>query len=175
MQYKISIISLIILGIIYIISRYVYFNPTNSEIKGYYLVYKPITYVKNDLVLVCIRDPQSIEVLYKFKLPRTKKEKCELPFLLKKVAAKFGDKIEITNMGIKINDVLLANTEALRQVRGISLNRLTIGTKYILNKNEYFLLGEGSNSYDSRYFGVVKKDDLRYKAILLWQRDRTIF
>jgi type IV secretory pathway protease TraF len=55
------------------------------------------------------------------------------------------------------------------------LNRLTIGTKYILNKNEYFLLGEGSNSYDSRYFGVVKNDDLRYKAILLWQRERTIF
>jgi type IV secretory pathway protease TraF len=131
-------------------------------------VYKSDTFNKNDLVLVCIRDRESIKILHKFGLPYTTSKTCQLPFLLKKIAAKSGDIVQISNSGIVVNNKLVPNTVAVIKYKNIYLNPLSIGAKYILGKHDYFLLGLGNNSYDSRYFGVVHAADLSYKAILFW-------
>ncbi|MGL5903778.1 MAG: S26 family signal peptidase [Cetobacterium sp.] len=36
-----------------------------------------------------------------------------------------------------------------------------------LKNDEVFLLGRGENSYDSRYFGAVKKEEILKKTILI--------
>lgn len=171
----ISISSLLILCGIYIVSRYIYFNPTSSESRGYYFVYKPHTFEINDLVLVCVRDMRSINVLHQFGLPYTADKGCHLPFLLKKIVAKNSDTIEIGDRGVIINNILQPNTMAIKRYKNIWLNPLSEGIKYKLGKNDCFLLGQGNNSYDSRYFGVVNTADLQYKAILFWPRNRLIW
>jgi type IV secretory pathway protease TraF len=110
----ISILSLSILCGIYIVSKYVYFNPTNSEIRGYYFVYKPRKFEINDLVLVCVRDIRSVGILHQFGLPYTTDGDCPLPYLLKKIAAKDGDIMEISDRGIIINNRLQPNTMAIK-------------------------------------------------------------
>lgn len=34
----------------------------------------------------------------------------------------------------------------------------------ILNKDEFFVMGESDNSFDSRYFGKIKKEEILYKV-----------
>ncbi|HLX53103.1 MAG TPA: S26 family signal peptidase [Aquella sp.] len=147
-------------------NKYIYFNPTNSEIRGYYFVYKPQTFEINDLVLVCVRDTRSVNVLHQFGLPYTANGVCQLPFLLKKIVAKNGDIVEISDRGVIINNRLQPNTLAIKHYKNIWLNPLPVGGKYKLDRNEYFLLGRGNNSYDSRYFGIITAVDLQYKAVL---------
>ncbi len=127
------------------------------------------------MVLVCVRDKVSIHILNRFGLPYIANEACHLPFLLKKIVAKHDDTITVINKGIIINNYLYPNTLAMSRYKSISLNPLSVGTKYKLGKNEYFLLGRGSNSYDSRYFGLVRAADLQYKAILFWRQNNSIF
>lgn len=170
----ISFLSLLALCGIYMMSRYIYFNPTSSEIRGYYFVYRPHIFDINDLVLVCISDTKSIEVLHQFGLPYISGE-CQLPFLLKKIAAKNSDMVMVAYEGIIINNHLQLNTKAITKYKNIYLNPLAVGTKYKLGKDDYFLLGRGNNSYDSRYFGVVKGQGLQYKAILFWPRNKPIW
>jgi conjugative transfer signal peptidase TraF len=175
MNRVISILSLFILSAMYMISQYIYFNPTNSEIKGYYWVYQPKVYKVNDLVLVCIRDIKSIELLHQLGLPYIETQECNIPFLLKKIVAIEGDIFAVDVTGIRINNFLYPNTQAITKYQNTQLNPLAIGTKYQLESGEYFLLGQGSNSYDSRYFGVIHRSDLRYRAILIWQRNKLIW
>jgi len=117
----------------------------------------------------------SINILHQFGLPYTADGDCHLPSLLKKIAAKNGDTVEIGDKGIMINSHLQPNTMAIKHYKTIWLNPLPAGTRYKLGKSDYFLLGQGNNSYDSRYFGVVTTADLQYKAILLWPRNRPIW
>lgn len=175
MNRAISILSLCILGAIYMFGCRIYFNPTSSEAKGYYWVYKSSAYKIGDMAVFCIRDKESIKILHQFGLPYIENAKCNFSFLLKKIVAKEGDIIFVSDKGIKINNQLYPNTRAISKYKNIHLNALVIGSKYKLGKYEYFLLGKGNNSYDSRYFGIVKEVDLQYKAILLWQRDLRIW
>ncbi|MCC2624515.1 MAG: Peptidase [Burkholderiales bacterium] len=171
----ISFASLLILAGIYFINEHIYFNPSTSEQRGYYFVYKPHVFNRADLVLSCIRDVRSISILHKFGLPYMSSGGCALPFLLKKIAAIDGDMVVVGRGGIFINNVLLTNTTVFRKYQNIQLNPLHIGTTYKLGKDEYFLLGNGKNSYDSRYFGVVKNTDLQYRAILFIPHDQPIW
>lgn len=175
MHHKISYLSLLILGGMSITSQYVYFNPTVSVARGYYFVYKAIKYNTNDLVLVCILDERSINILHQLGLPYMANEGCKLPFLLKRIAAKSGDIVVVGAKGIKINNLLQPNTVAIRRYHNIDLNKLVPNTKYRLAKGDYFLLGNTSNSYDSRYFGVVTESAIYYKALLLWARNTPIW
>jgi type IV secretory pathway protease TraF len=165
----IGIASLLALFGIYFINVHIYFNPSNSEQMGYYFVYKPRVFNKNDLVLVCVRDRESINILHKFGLPCTASTTCQLPFLLKRIAAKNGDTVVVSNKGVIINNLLQANTSAFKRYKNIWLNPLPVGAIYKLGPDDYFLLGKGGNSYDSRYFGVVANTDLQYRAILFYK------
>lgn len=169
MRHKFSVAGVFLLMGLYIISRYIYFNPTPSETIGYYFVYHPLNYNVGDLVLVCVKDRNSMFILYELGLPYSDENGCKLPLLLKRIAAQSRDTIEITSRGILINEKLKPHTKAIYEYENLILNGLPIGTHYQLTSEQYFLLGQGDRSYDSRYFGIVPVDALRYKAILIWR------
>lgn len=85
--------------------------------------------------------------------------------LMKKVVGVEGDifTVEKTPAGLtlyKNQNIILGNVATkdskYRELEHISYLKL--------EKDEYFLVGESFNSYDSRYFGSVKKDEILYKA-----------
>ena len=87
--------------------------------------------------------------------------------LLKRVIAHSGDEIKFTANGVVVNDKLFANSRAVAKVKGVLLNPLPIGYQHKLKTDEYFMLGETPNSFDSRYFGVVNRKFIMNKAQLI--------
>ncbi len=76
--------------------------------------------------------------------------------IVKRVAAKSGDKISIKDGRLYINDMLKENYDCK-----------TENTEYILSNGEYFVLGDNSyKSTDSRAFGAVKKEDIKGLVVL---------
>ena len=75
--------------------------------------------------------------------------------VLKKIAASEGDVVEIKNYDIYING---EKTGKVIKLKGLTEN--LPDSKKILSKDEYFLMGETPDSFDSRYFGTVKKKDI---------------
>lgn len=84
---------------------------------------------------------------------------------LRRIIAKEGDKIDITEEGLVINGYLQQEreiyTETLPYVEGITFP-LTVG------KNEYFVLGDNRpNVKDSRVYGVVKQQEMKGVVITI--------
>ena len=86
--------------------------------------------------------------------------------LVKRIIALPGEKIKIsvTHVGdnsvskIYINGQLLEENYGYEPIKnaGIAANEITLG------EDEYFVLGDNRNiSSDSRYFGVIKKSDIK--------------
>ena len=76
--------------------------------------------------------------------------------IVKRIAAKSGDKISIKDGSLYINDVLKENYDCTGD-----------NTEYILPDGEYFVLGDNpSRSTDSRFFGAVKKEDIKGLVVL---------
>lgn len=84
---------------------------------------------------------------------------------IRRVVAKSGDSVEITEDGLKINGYLQQETEiyteTLPYTEGIAFP-ITLG------ENEYFVLGDNrSNAKDSRIYGAVKKEEIKGTVITL--------
>lgn len=75
--------------------------------------------------------------------------------VLKKIAASEGDVVEIKNYDIYIN-----GEKSGRVIKLKGLNENLPNMRKTLSKDEYFLMGETPDSFDSRYFGTVKKKDI---------------
>lgn len=76
--------------------------------------------------------------------------------IVKRIAAKSGDKISIRNGSLYINDVLKENYDCTGD-----------NAEYILTDGEYFVLGDNpSKSTDSRFFGSVEKDNIKGVVVL---------
>lgn len=85
---------------------------------------------------------------------------AEIPSLdisvLKRVIAKAEDKVEVKNSNIYVNGKLLYSNLVSDYTDSLT----------ILEKNEYYLLGDNINdSYDSRFYGPVKKENISYKYL----------
>lgn len=85
--------------------------------------------------------------------------------LMKKVVGVEGDifTVKKTPLGLVLykNEETILGGVATRDSKYRELNHIS----YLkLEKDEYFLVGESFNSYDSRYFGSVKKEEILYKA-----------
>lgn len=84
---------------------------------------------------------------------------------LRRIIAKEGDKIDITEEGLVINGYLQQEREIYTKtspyVEGINFP-LTVG------KNEYFVLGDNRpNAKDSRIYGVIKQQELKGVVITI--------
>lgn len=160
---------------LYVLMARITFNPSISEAPGYYFSYKVENYTTGDIVLVCLDKERYIRVLRRFKVPFSYSS-CHMqpPYLLKTIVASSEDVIEINRKGVRINGVLQKNSGSLNNYKGINLYPLKKG-RFKLQINQFFVLGNTPHSYDSRYFGVISKEQIISKAYLIWRRTRPIW
>ncbi|VWL84934.1 signal peptidase I [Oceanivirga miroungae] len=127
-------------------------NVSNSVPVGiYYIINFDKEYKLEDYVV--LKEPKE----YKKYEPDNLKELLSL----KKIKGVKGDIIEIKNSKVYINNKLINNI-----IYDIPVK---IKGKYTLKDNEYFVLGENDTSLDSRYYGVINKKDIVYKAKSVWK------
>lgn len=153
----------------YGISSSIYKNVTRSEPLGYYFAYKSLSYSIGDLVLLCIDDIRYIDIMYKLGIERADNE-CSggTSYLLKRIIAIPGDTVTISDNGINVDGICYPHSKFKLSYNGIKL--LPQKKQQIRLKNEeFFVLGEGNTSFDSRYFGIVKGNQIAKKAILIFR------
>lgn len=161
--------------VLYVLMVRVTFNPSISEPQGYYFSYKAENYKIGDIVLICLDKDRYIRVLRRFKVPFSYSScKMQPPYLLKTIVASGGDAVEINKKGVSINGVLQKNSSSLNNYKGINLYPLK-KRRFKLQTNQFFVLGNTPHSYDSRYFGVINKEQIISRAHLIWQRTRPIW
>lgn len=143
-------------------------NISISEPIGYYVkLPRPNKIQRGQKYLICVNNNRYIHILKRLGLPSSSGECAgNLPYLIKQVVGISGDVIEITASGVLINNKLQPNSKSFTFARGINLYPLPIGYKTILHKDEYFVLGITPHSVDSRYFGIVKRNQI-YKQVFL--------
>jgi conjugative transfer signal peptidase TraF len=84
--------------------------------------------------------------------------------LLKPVAAKAGDLVELSWHGISVNGVLLANTEPLsKDTKGRPLEPWHFGRFLVAPGTVWVASSYHSRSFDSRYFGPVDTTAIRHR------------
>jgi conjugative transfer signal peptidase TraF len=135
------------------------YNPSESAPRGWYALVPTSHAASGELVLVHL--PKSVA--------RLADERGYLPMhvpILKRVGAQSGDEVCATRRGVFIAGTLVA--QALKDdSRGRPLPRWNACRK--LNAQELFLLSTYSPfSFDSRYFGPVKRVGVIGRAIPLW-------
>lgn len=78
--------------------------------------------------------------------------------IIKRIIGLPGDKIKIRNNKIYVNNKIIEDKYAYGQTS--DYDEITLG------EDEYFVLGDNRLiSKDSRYFGAIKKDDIKGKVI----------
>ena len=87
---------------------------------------------------------------------------------VRRIIAKQGDEVDITEEGLKINGYLQQEkniySETLPYVEGITF-------PVILEEGEYFVLGdERNNAKDSRIYGVIKQEEIQGIVMTLLRR-----
>jgi conjugative transfer signal peptidase TraF len=84
--------------------------------------------------------------------------------LLKPVAAKAGDLVELSSSGISVNGVLLANTAPLpKDTKGRPLEPWHFGSLPVAPGTVWVASSYHSRSFDSRYFGPVDTTAIRHR------------
>jgi conjugative transfer signal peptidase TraF len=86
-------------------------------------------------------------------------------YLMKPVVAKQGDIVEVSAAGLCINGKYFGPVSQYDS-QGLSLPRLY--KKYVLGPGEYFVATRYRNSFDSRYFGKIRRSDIKWVARPLW-------
>lgn len=146
-------------------------NISISEPIGYYFKLPIVGTIKRgNKYLICVTGTKYINALKQLGLPNMLNQ-CphNSPYLIKQVAGIPGDVIEITVSGVLINNQLQPNSQAFTSAHGIKLYPLPVGHKTILRRNEYFMLGITPHSVDSRYFGVVNRNQFYKQTILIFK------
>lgn len=172
LKFKVIFISLCVLfTMVWILDNALTENISISEPLGHYLKL-PISgkIRRGNRYLICIPNDNYIGILKRLGLPDTFGQcQFDTPYLIKQVVGIPNDKIEITKYGVLVNNKLQPNSFSFKSARGINLNPLPIGYKTILAKDEYFMLGITPHSVDSRYFGIVKKNQIYKQVILIFK------
>ena len=89
--------------------------------------------------------------------------------LLKPIVAVSGDRVEVTNNGIRVNGKLIANSAAhLKDHGGRALKPWPNG-QYIVPAGSLWLVSDFNGwSFDSRYFGPIRCSLVRHRLRPLW-------
>ena len=81
--------------------------------------------------------------------------------LVKRVIGVEGDKVEIKDGGLYLNDELIEHEYYIFSNEDDGL--------YLVGSNQYFVLGDNIKvSEDSRYFGLIDKKDIKGQVILIF-------
>lgn len=132
-------------------------NTSESIPKGLYKVNGSIIN-KGNLILFCL-DNDKAELAVKRGYLQTGKCENGISPVGKKVIAKRGDHVKIDENGIEINGILIRNSKpknADDKNRMLTYSKIDI----CLLEGEYIVSSEYEDSYDSRYFGIIRKDQV---------------
>jgi conjugative transfer signal peptidase TraF len=89
--------------------------------------------------------------------------------LLKPVAAVSGDRVEVTNNGIRVNGKYIANSAAhVKDHRGRPLKPWPAGEYIVPTGGVWVISGFNGWSFDSRYFGPIPSSLVRHRLRPLW-------
>ncbi len=154
---KLMIIGVTFFSIVFCIKRIMY-NVTDSMTKGIYVKKIISDYRKGDIVIF-LMDKKYL----KFVESSLRKNKTEKLYLLKRIVAVEGDTIETRKDGI-----VLINGEKKGKIFKIKgLTDKIEDKRYVLKKNEYYVMGDTETSFDSRYLGILRKKDFKSEVKLL--------
>jgi len=133
-----------------------YLNITPSAPIGIYVVTHNQELHANDYVIV--QENHRLEPFYGSKRPPS--------YLLKHIAGMPGDTMLVTQHSVQINDGEIYPTLSTTS-QGMPLTHLPEGI-YILQEDEYFVANHPERSYDSRYFGPVKRGEIQAVVKPIW-------
>jgi conjugative transfer signal peptidase TraF len=128
------------------------FQVTRSMPAGIYKIVPPTEIHKGQCVIFDI--PDSVRQMVK----NRKWAPPRVSLLMKEIFAVPGDKISITENGVFINDILLGPVKRFDH-HGMPLP--VIRKEFTLQNGEYFVACRSENSFDSRYFGPIRKRDIK--------------
>lgn len=135
------------------------YNVTPSLPLGYYILHDKENLKKGDMVKICPDSNNRAiqEAVKREYIDRINGDCWALP-LLKVIYAKEGDFVSCLD-----DYVLINNVDRYKLVKFDSLNRLlpVCQIDRRLEAGEYFVMTPALNSFDSRYFGVVKEDEIK--------------
>jgi conjugative transfer signal peptidase TraF len=143
-------------------------NISHSMPYGFYLKKENINADSNiyveDVVTFCPeKNSIFIEANTRGYLQEDSKKECWVLPLMKVVKAVEGDLVEITEKEIFVNGEAL-NVHFFTKDRQGRLLEPARMKRYLI-KNELLLLTDAQDGFDSRYFGVVKKENLLLKLV----------
>lgn len=154
-----------ILGVV-LLSRFFTYNLSDSMPKGfYYLSAKTENIKKGDVVAIPIdRLDKEIQnmIFDRGYLPKFTK------YLIKEVKGTDEDDIflEGNELHISGENFKIRKYDSLKKSLPVLNNQ-----DFILKKDEFITLGIKGNSFDSRYFGKIKKNQIKYIATKINLRD----
>ena len=140
------------------------YNGTRSLPEGFYLVIHR-RLQKGDLVFVKL--PQA--PVYDMARRRGYLDVGWSParHLLKRLVAVGGDRATINALGVEVNGITLANSVPLtKDAAGLPLQFYPL-RNYTLGPDEILIMSESPASFDSRYFGPVKRTMLESVVVPL--------
>ena len=154
----VAVVVLLLVSASWIRPRLLY-NPSESMPQGLYFLFPGDEFAKKDTVVLPVPEGFRKMLADRHYLPP------DIP-LLKQIIGVEGDLVCVKNNKVFMDGTLIA-TQLGVDGAGRSLPVWT-GCHKLLPE-EYFLLGPSSDlSFDSRYFGPVKKSDISGRAVLVW-------
>jgi len=147
-----------ILGIV-LLSRFFTYNISDSMPKGfYYLSINTESIKKGDVIVIPIDrlDKEIQDMIFdRGYLPKFTR------YLIKEVKGTYKDDIFLKTNELYISgeNFNIRKYDTLKRSLPVLTNE-----DFILNKDEFITLGIKENSFDSRYFGKIKKNQIKYIA-----------
>ena len=160
-KYLIFLIFLITLNLLGIYTRKCFVLNISSSIPiGIYKVDKSTDFKRGDIITFSTKNYSDI-LNYSGSIKNITFSKY--------IAGISGDYIRIENNKIYINNKEKGN---IFKVDGLNNNLPQLKEKkYIVKVDEVFVLGTNDKSFDSRYYGCIKKSDVIYKLVplIIWE------
>ena len=148
------------LGFVHKIYPVFFINTSASLPKGLYMRLWDKDIDKDDLVLICLDENHAT-----FAKSRGYIDKGQCPShsapLGKRVQARAFDKVWLNTEGVYVNGNLVKNSHALsHDSHGRKL--YTYFENGVLLEDEYIVINSKPESFDSRYFGRIQKEQILY-------------
>lgn len=171
---KIFVLTIFSFGVVYLFnfSGVFIFNETDSLPIGYYIVEEDTSTIElKDIIRICPKkENKAIQLgIERGYLTLVNNDNCFIVSLLKIVYAKEGDYVECKKNEVLINEKIYQVQHSDSQNRVLPICNI----KRTLAKDEYFVMTEKFNSFDSRYFGIVNKEEIMSKAkpFITWSNE----